>query len=152
VPIDSLSHTTWDIGGQYVLKQYRKIDEALRSIRFSELLIIEGIPVSEYIRDKYNRLTSPDGLYCLMTKLPGKHIDLFENPSFASVTGRELARLHIALVNIESKLTLHDANLLDDWNNKFKPCIQGMVKCPPCQDTKRKNHSGPKNNKFVCRT
>jgi Ser/Thr protein kinase RdoA (MazF antagonist) len=127
MPIESPSHTTWDIGGEYVLKQYRSVNDAGRSIRLSGLLRPESIPVSEYIPDKNGQLSSPDGLYCLMTKLPGMHTDFYEDPQAASALGYELARLHLALAKIEPEVSHHDVDLLAEWHEKYTSSVRGLL-------------------------
>lgn len=120
-PIDSPSQTTWDVDGQYVLKRYRSADDLSRSLRFSNLLAQEGISVAANVPTSGGQPSAD--LYCLMTKLPGKHGNVYENPSLAAVMGRELARLHIALVRIEENLKCHDNDLLSSLRNSFKPCL-----------------------------
>ena len=98
-----------------------------RSVQFSKLLALEGIPVAAYILTNEGKLTSPDGLYCLMTKLPGTHADFYEDPDLAYEMGRELARLHTALARIEPKTTCYDNGLLADWQTRIKQSLEGKV-------------------------
>ena len=125
-PITSHPQTTWDVGGKYIIKCYRNADDLSRGMRFSELLTPHKIPVAVFIHTKDGQLTTPDGLHCLMTKLQGKHMDFYKEPALAIEMGRELARLHIALVDIESKTSCYDSNLLDDWQNHIKPSLNDV--------------------------
>lgn len=125
--IPSPSQSTWDVGGQYILKRNSDADSLSYSIRLSKLLIQEGIPAAAYIPANDGQFTTPDGLYCLMTKIPGEHPDFYKEPNLAAVMGRELARLHIALANIEPQGAVYDSDLLSDWRDKIKPILNGMV-------------------------
>jgi Ser/Thr protein kinase RdoA (MazF antagonist) len=125
-PIESHSQTTWDVDGKYVLKCFRNSDDFSRGTQFSELLIPFKIPVAAFVPTKNGQLTSPDGLYCLMTKLLGKHADFYKEPALAIEMGRGLAELHIALADIESKVSCYDSNLLDDWQTRFKPSLNDV--------------------------
>ena len=125
-PIPSHSQTAWDVGGKFILKCCRNADDLSRGMRFSKLLTPHKIPVAVFIPTKDGQLTTPDGLHCLMTKIPGKHMDFYEEPALAIEMGRELARLHIALVDIESKTSFCDSNLLDDWKNNIKPSLNDV--------------------------
>ena len=122
-PMEQRSESTWDVDGMYVLKRYRTDEDLSRSLKFSKLLTSHGIPVISFIPADNGQLTSPDGLYCLMTKLPGTHVDFFEDQGLAHEMGRELAQLHIALSDIESKTSCIDSNLLNDWHNRIKPSL-----------------------------
>jgi len=122
-PVEHPENTTWEVDGKYILKRYRSADDLSRSIELSGLLTSHGIPVTTFIPAKNGKLSSPDGEYCLMTKLPGKHADFYKEPPLAHVMGRELARLHTALADIESKTSCHDSNLFNDWNTQIKPCL-----------------------------
>ena len=99
--MEQCTESTWDVDGKFVLKHYRTTEDLSRSIEFSKLLTSCGIPVITFIPMNNGQLTSPDHLYCLMTKLPGKHGNFYEEPKLAHEMGRELARLHIALADIE---------------------------------------------------
>ena len=126
-PIAQLStQTTWNIGGKYILKRFQNIVELSKGTRFAELLTPHEIPVAVFIPTKDGQLTSPDGLHCLMTKLPGKHADFYSEPDLAFEMGRELARLHIALSDVESKIECYDSNLLEDWQKKIKPSLSDL--------------------------
>jgi Ser/Thr protein kinase RdoA (MazF antagonist) len=125
--IDSPSQTAWDIDGRYVLKRYRNSDEAQRGIQLAELLHAEGIPVIRYIADKNGQLFSPDELCCLMMKLPGRHVDFFEEPQTASAMGAELAKLHIALARIEQGVSCYDVDLFTEWRELFIPSVRGLL-------------------------
>jgi len=122
-PIEETSATTWDVDGKYVLKKFRCAEDLSQSTKFTMLLASNKIPVIEFILTKSGKQTPNDELFCLMTKLPGKHVNFYENPALAIEMGRGLASLHIALANIEVFAPPHDNNLLDDWNIKIKPSL-----------------------------
>jgi len=121
--IKSRSQSVWDIGGEYILKRYINADAVSQGIRLSELLTPHKIPVPVFIPTKKGQLTSPDGLYCLMSKLPGKYGDFFNEPGFAIEMGRALARLHKALAVIEPEISCNDSDLLADWQLRIKPSL-----------------------------
>jgi len=128
-PMEQSSESTWDVDGMYVLKLFRTSEDLSHSLKFSELLTSHGIPVIKFIPAYNGQLSSIDGFYCLMTKLPGRHVDFYEEQSLAREMGRELARLHIALLDIESKTTCHDSNLLNDWHDYIKPSLGDVPMC-----------------------
>ena len=128
-PMEQRSESTWDVGGMYVLKHFRAAEDLSRSMKFSRLLSSHGIPVITFIPADDGQITPQDSLYCLMTKLPGKHVDFYEEQSLAHEMGRELARLHIALSDIESKTSCHDSNLLSDWHDRIKPGLGDVSTC-----------------------
>ena len=129
-PIKSPSQSTWDVDNKYILKEtsrFSNADEFKRGMQFSNLLNARNIPVAVFIPTNDGRLTSPDGLYCLMSKLLGKHADFYCGPNLAVEMGRELARLHVALITIEPQITCHDSDLLADWDKWIKPRLDGFV-------------------------
>jgi Ser/Thr protein kinase RdoA (MazF antagonist) len=125
-PMEQRSESTWDIDGKFVLKRFRTTEDLSRSMEFSKRLTSHGIPVITFVPAGNGQLTSPDGLYCLMTKLPGKHRDFFKEQGLAQEMGRELARLHVALADIESTTSCYDSNLLNDWQNRIKPSLSDV--------------------------
>lgn len=120
IKVDILNKSTWNIGDQYVLKYNSNPDKISRGIRVAELLKAEGIPVVQYVKTIDREWTTPDGTYCLMKRIKGEHIDLFES-DVALELGREIARLHIALTNIDCKLSGKDNDFLAQWQNDIKP-------------------------------
>ena len=131
-PLKSQSQSVWDVNGKFILKRYQNADELSRGTQYAKLLAPYKIPVAVFIPTKDGQLTSPDGLFCLMTKISGVHIDLYKQPALAFVLGRELARLHKALADIEKDILYFrsfqmgnfiDSNLLDDWQNRIKPSL-----------------------------
>ena len=124
--IESRSRSVWDISGEFILKRYTNADAVSRGIRLSELLIPHQIPAPVFVRAKEGLLTSPDGLYCLMEKLPGKHGDFFNEPALSVEMGRALAKLHKALAVIEPKISVNDSDLLDDWQKRVKPSLHDI--------------------------
>jgi len=129
-PIVAARVSTWDIGGEFVLKQHEGTEEIDRSLMLSMLLAAEGIPVVTYHPTTEGMMTFYDGqhYYSLMTKLPGSRLDLYEQPDLASEMGRALSRLHIALARIEPKITAcSDNDLVAEWHNYIKPGLDGMI-------------------------
>jgi Ser/Thr protein kinase RdoA (MazF antagonist) len=120
-PIASRFHGLWNVGGRYILKYNVNKDELKKSIKLSQLLTGEGIPVSRYIPATNGAYTDPDGEYCLMEKLAGEHADFYDSPTLAAELGRELARLHAALARIEPEIECVDYNSVEEWNNYIKP-------------------------------
>ena len=118
--------STWDIDGKYVLKCNANASELSRSIKIAALLASEGIPVAAYITTTAKTLTTPDGTHCLMTKLPGSHIDFYARPDLADELGRGLALLHIALMHIEPKTECRDNDFIADWQGYIKPGLIGI--------------------------
>jgi len=126
-PLSDAHKSTWDIGGMYVLKQNENTDELLRNIALSQLLSNEGISVATCIPTKDGALTTADGQYCLMKKLNGCYIDLYEHPHLAHGLGRELADLHIAFLRVEHKVRCKDNDLFAEWHSIFKRDVADMV-------------------------
>ena len=126
IPTSIHSQTTWNVGEKYILKRFRSTDDATRSIQFSQALAQEGISVATFIPAQDGSFTTDDGIYGLMVKFSGKHADLFAEPILAFEMGRELARLHIALVHIEAHTKCSNSDLLADWRSTFKPSFGSM--------------------------
>lgn len=120
INVDILNKSTWNIGDQYVLKYNSNPDKISRGIRVAELLKAKGFPVTKYIKTIDGEWTTPDGTYCLMKRIKGEHIDLFETDA-AMELGREIARVHIALTKIGDKLICKDNDFLAEWQNDIKP-------------------------------
>ena len=128
--ITPITKSSWNIDDKYILKtinDFSNIDNLKKSIGLSNLLIKHNIPVAELILTKTEQYTSPDCLYILMTKLSGKHIDLYEEPDIAFEMGRELARLHNVLSQIEATIKAKDNDLLKSWNDWIKKGLNGLV-------------------------
>ena len=125
-PMHEHSDTSWDVDGEYVLKRYRSAEDALRSVKFSSLLVSGGVPCGTFMATKDGELISPDGLYCLRTKLMGEHPNLFEEPALAYEFGCELARLHIALSKIEQQTSCVDIDIMDTWRDSIKPSLRDV--------------------------
>ena len=129
-PIESPSQSTWDVDGKYILKEtsrFSSAEELQSGMQFSSLLSTQNIPVTVFIPANNGQLTSPDGRYCLMTKLQGEHADFYAEPHLAAEMGRELAQLHVALSCIEPQIKCRDSDLLADWDNWIRPGLDGFV-------------------------
>lgn len=126
-PLSDAHKTTWDVGGLYVLKHNDDTDELLRNIDLSKLLAEEGVSVAKCIPTKDGTLTTADGQYCLMDKLRGSYIDLYEHPHLAHGLGRELADLHAALLRVEQKVSCNDNDLFTEWHSIYKRDVAELV-------------------------
>jgi Ser/Thr protein kinase RdoA (MazF antagonist) len=138
-PIESTWKSSWDIGGKYVLKRIHETKQFERSVQLSNLLIAEEIPVAVFIpaTDGQIAVTYEETQYCLTTKLPGNHIDLYERPTLAIEMGREIARLHKALVRIEPQVSCEETDLLSNWLNYIKPKLGDDVPAEKIENTEK---------------
>ena len=125
-PVEQDCQTAWDINGIYVLKKFRNAEDLSSCTNFSKQLSLHKIPVVEFIETKNGSLSPPGDLYCLMTKLPGVHVNFYEKPELANEMGRGLALLHNALSDIEEYTDCNDSKLIDDWCNQIKPSLNNV--------------------------
>ena len=126
-PIDTVHQSSWDIDGKYILKHNKNAEDLKRSIKLFELLSVSGIPIAGYIKTIEGKYATPDGLYCLMLKLPGSHIDFDYEPQMIVEFGKELAKLHIALLKIESQIECNDNDYINEWHSYIK---LGLINIP----------------------
>lgn len=124
--VESIYNSAWEIDGQYVLKCGKNTSEIEKSLRLSKLLCAQGMPVTKYIETADGRLfvSNDKGYYCLVHKLNGVHLDVFQSEKgFPIQLGEILAKLHQALKNIEDKAECQHKDLLEEWNNYILPEI-----------------------------
>ncbi len=121
-PLKTINESAWRIGERYLLKYNPNPDQLAGSMRIAGLLAAEGIPVAEYLKTTHGQWTTPDGTYCVMKIITGKHIDLFQD-DMAFEMGWGLARLHLALANIEDKLNCRDNDFCGEWEHYIKPSL-----------------------------
>ena len=126
-PIDTVHKSAWDIGDKFILKRISDNDALLRNIHLINSLYSHNIPVAVYIKTVNGQWISDDGMYCLMKKLSGEHIDFYAQPDMIKELGRELAKLHMTLKTIESQVECNDNNYIDEWQNYIKA---GLVNIP----------------------
>ena len=119
--LESPKSAVWDVGDEYVLKYNPNTDELSHSIKLAGLLSAHAIPIAAYKKTTDGLWTSPDGAYCLMKKLKGVHIDFFIQTNVMKNLGKELAKLHIALADIEPHTKCHDNDFVAEWKNYIKP-------------------------------
>ena len=121
----SADQTVWSVGGKYILKHNPKAEQLERSVELTNLLATQGIPLAAYIKTTNGDWLTPCRAYCLMEKLPGKHVDFYDDPQVIYEMGRALARLHAAFVKIEPQLQYKDRDFLVNWRNYIKPGLSG---------------------------
>ena len=126
-PIDTVHQSSWDIDGKYILKHSNSSGELIQSIKISELLSVYDIPIAQYVKTVDGDYVTPDGLYCLMLKLPGDHIDFDIEPEMISEFGKELAELQIVLSKIETQIECNDNDYINEWHSYIKP---GLINIP----------------------
>ena len=121
-PLGTINESAWRIGERYILKYNPNPNQLASSIRIAGLLVAEGIPVAEYLKTTDGQWTTPDGTYCVMRIINGKHVDLFRD-DMAFELGQGLACLHLALANIEAELNCRDNDLCEEWEDYIKPSL-----------------------------
>lgn len=125
--IRHLHPSAWLIDGTYLFKHGKCIGEMEKSVLLSRLLREEGLPVARYLPTADGRPFLPvkNGYWCLMPKLPGAHASVFEQgESFACELGGIIARLHIALKQIEPAVTYEEADLLRELQGDVLPFLR----------------------------
>ncbi|MCL1882875.1 MAG: phosphotransferase [Defluviitaleaceae bacterium] len=124
----SAHNSSWSIDGKFVLRRILEpnIAQLTQTIQLSNLLDGAGIPTVVYLKTTSGGWSTPSGEYCLMEKLNGEHCDFYESPILAKELGRGLARLHLALSEIESELQYKDYDFLSEWNNYIKTGLVGV--------------------------
>ena len=127
IPLSNAHKSTWDIGNKYILKKNEDTDELLRSIELSKLLAREGVKIAHYIPTNNGAITAVNGQYCLMDKIPGCYIDLYECPGLAHKLGGEVAYLHVALRNVEQQIITKNNDLFNEWQGILKRDVVEMV-------------------------
>ena len=126
-PIDSVHKSSWDVGGEYILKHNKNTDELVRCFKLFDILSSYCVPIAEYIKTNDGMWTTPDGSYCLMKKIPGNHVELDIEPEMIKEFGHELAKLHLVLSKVESKIECNDNDYINEWYSYIKP---GLVDIP----------------------
>ncbi|MDR2547374.1 MAG: phosphotransferase [Lachnospiraceae bacterium] len=120
--IAQIYESAWNIGDNYVLKANKNHVELDKSIRLTHLLLSEAVPVIEYINttDGEPYVFSDNKYWCLMKRIKGTVFDPFigEPKQNGIILGKAVAKLHIALINIENEADAHEAdfhNELTSW-------------------------------------
>jgi adenylate kinase family enzyme len=114
--------SAWNIDDNYVLKTNENHVEFDKSIKLARLLLSENVPVIEYINttDGEPYVFADNKYWCLMKRIKGTVFDPFigEPKQNGIVLGKAVAKLHIALKNIENEADAHEAdfhNELSSW-------------------------------------
>lgn len=119
--------SVWEIDGAYILKQGDNPAYLEKSILLSRLLREEGIPTVQYLPtlDGAPFVSVKNGYWCLMPKLRGSHVDIFDRDDpFTLEIGKMIARLHIALKKIESAALCEERDLIRELQDDVLPRIQ----------------------------
>jgi len=118
---ESINSTTWKIGEKYIMKCNSNKEQLLKNIHLSNHLLSENITTPVYIVNASRQLMFSNIFCGLMERVPGSHIDFHAHPELIRKLGSELARLHIAFINIESKYNVHADN---DFLTELENCIK----------------------------
>lgn len=137
--IQQIYDTVWSVGTDYVIKTYTDFDGLVRNIETIKSLNECGIPVAKPIPALDGReYVQSNGVYfLLMNKLKGNHIkDIYQEYNYQNIayeTGKIIARLHMAFLVCEHKLSYWDNNLIDEmtgWvndnlkENQYRYCTE----------------------------
>lgn len=116
-------NTTWQIGEQYVLKEYRNLKMLERNLHILQILEKMDIPVAKIVPTGNKELYAvyEDRYFFLSKKLPGSNLVRIENDvEIALMMGEIIANLHIAFKQCENADTFWDNSLLDEMNGWIK--------------------------------
>ena len=113
--------SAWSVGEAYVMKTNDNLGGLKRNIIMMKTLEECGIPVAKIIPtvDGMDYIEHDGRYYLMMNKLSGVHIlDIYEEDykNIAYKTGKIVAKLHIAFIACEQKITLWNNSLLDEMN------------------------------------
>lgn len=127
--VKQIYHTTWQIGEQYVLKEYQNRETLERNLKILQILDDMNVPVGKIVPAHDNRqyIASDDSFYFLAEKLPGEPISHFgEDMGLAFAMGEIIADLHIAFRKCEDVEGLWNNSLLDEMNGWVKSSLEEM--------------------------
>lgn len=125
--VKQIYHTAWQVGEQYVLKEYQNRELLERNLIILRILDDMKIPVGKIVPTRDNRqyISSEDAFYFLAEKLPGKHISHFgRDTGLAFTMGKIIANLHIAFQKCEDVEGLWNNSLLDEMNGWVKSSLE----------------------------
>ena len=128
VSVEQIYKSVWSVGGKYILKRNSNAAQLDKSVEISEYLISKGIPVAKYIRaaDGGFYIKHQDFYYCLMTRIPGAHIDPFVGDCFQNgkTLGGVVAGLHLALSRFKPEFECYDADLIRELASWIMPELE----------------------------
>jgi Ser/Thr protein kinase RdoA (MazF antagonist) len=117
--ITQIYSSAWSVGSDYVLKASDNQGMFDKSIRLSRLLLLEDIPVIEYIDTTEGKpyVFADDKYWCLMKRIKGTVFNPFvgEPKQNGVILGRTVAELHQALKRIEDEAVAPNA----DFHHEF---------------------------------
>lgn len=120
-------NSLWDIGGAYILKHNPDTQRTHANIALANLLLAQGVSTTAYVKTIDDAWTTPDGHYSLYHKLTGAHMDFTLDKQATYNLGKELAKLHEALLGIAPQLVdCHDNDYLAEWEGYIKPGLVGV--------------------------
>lgn len=125
--IKQIYSTAWNIGDEFVLKKYVKLDELKRNIDVLNTLYGEQIPVPKIINtlndEKY--VKDEDDYWLLTTKLKGCNIVNVNkcNEQWFFKMGEIIARLHKAFDKCEGKINCWNNSLLGEMESWIRKNI-----------------------------
>jgi len=124
----SASNEIWEVGNQYILKGYSDKGALQTSIEINKLLLRSQVSVVEYLQTTDGNWKTADGSYCMMKKLPGQHLTFDEvTESIVQELGKELAKLHLSLLKVESETFYQDHDFLSEWYDYIKPGLVNVA-------------------------
>lgn len=123
IELQQITHSSWDINGEYVMKEYHKQSEMLRNIELMNILYDEGIPVPRVVQAKNGKayVVVDDKSYLLTTKLSGSKLENIKDLDgvWFNKFGVILANLHKGFRQCEETVSF--------WNNNMLEEMQGWV-------------------------
>ncbi|MCI8801416.1 MAG: phosphotransferase [Lachnospiraceae bacterium] len=125
--VKQIYRTAWQVGEQYVLKEYQNQKTLERNLKILQILDGMNVPVGKIVPACDNRqyISLEDSFYFLAERLPGKHISHFGNDTdLAFAMGEIIADLHMAFRKCEDVEGLWDNSLLDEMNGWVKSSLE----------------------------
>ena len=119
IDIEQIHKNAWKINDAYILKKSGSVAELTKGMTLSRLLREHHVPVTQFYSTKKGEsyFKADNAYYCLMKKIPGKHLDPYTGDRFKNgiMIGAIIARLHIALQKIQDQVDCYDS----DYKHEF---------------------------------
>jgi hypothetical protein len=117
-------NSTWFVGSGYVLQHsIHDMEKLARLTQTVDGLRAQGIPAIKYVK------WTDDGAFRLMERLPGSHVDFYEQPQLMGEMGRALAGLLVGNMNAPQKLAT--------WKEMYRYLPDGYDEISPLAASER---------------
>lgn len=120
-PVNKIYSSCWQIGDSYILKTGTDLQQLESNLRMIHLLAEQNIPVATVIPTTQGKayIVEEGSYYFLSRKISGEHIaDIYAGNYLenAYLIGTVVARLHIAFLECQKKITCYDNNFYEEMN------------------------------------